>query len=175
MINAKKLLIAVAVIMVLLGVISLVQGKGGSGVLYLLLGAACVGTIPLMGRAVNARVARGVAQLEEGEEIRYKYQAPWMIMGTPFVIITTERLILPPNFPRRHRSILFSQIYLANTNARSATVGAYSHGLLIGTNITSKYLELDLINDDVVRINVARPHVLQQRLIDAYEEWSERP
>ena len=97
-----------------------------------------------------------------------------MIMGTPFVIITTERLILPPNFPRRHRSIPFSQIYLANTNARSATVGAYSHGLLIGTNITNKYLELDLINDDVVRINVARPHVLQQRSIDAYEEWSER-
>ena len=92
------------------------------------------------------------------------------------MVVTTERLL----FPRtalggpRTRSIAFSEIYLADTGQRSIGVGAYGGGLIVGTTLSSRYLELDLVNGDVVRIKADRPQVLHQRLNDAYVEWSQR-
>ena len=58
----------------------------------------------------------------------------------------------------------FSEIYLADTSQRSIGVGAYGGGLIVGTTLSSRYLELDLVNGDVVRIKADRPQVLHQRL-----------
>ena len=61
-----------------------------------------------------------------------------------------------------------------DTSERSIGVGAYGGGLLVGTTLSSRYLELDLVNGAVVRIRADRPQVLRQRLIDAIAEWSQR-
>lgn len=114
--------------------------------------------------------------LEPGEEARFWWKSGFPSMGARWVVVTTERLL----FPRpawggpRTRSIPFSEIYRADTSERSIGVGAYGGGLIVGTTLSSRYLELDLVNGDVVRIKVDRPQVLHQRLNDAFVEWAQR-
>ena len=74
----------------------------------------------------------------------------------------------------RTRSIPFAEIYLADTSQRSIGVGAYGGGFLVGTTLSSRYLELDLVNGGVVRVKADRPQVLHQRLTDAIVEWARR-
>ena len=92
------------------------------------------------------------------------------------MVLTTERLLVPrPGWTAaRVRSILLSEIYLADTSQRSIGVGGYGGGLIVGTTLSSRYLELDLVNGDVVKIRMDRPQVLQQRLADALAEWAQR-
>ena len=82
------------------------------------------------------------------------------------MVVTTERLLFPRTASggSRTRSIAFSEIYLADTGQRSIGVGTYGGGLIVGTRFSSHYLDLDLVNGDVVRIKVDRPQVLHQRL-----------
>ena len=102
-------------------------------------------------------------------------------MGAQWVVVTTERLLIPRpalGGPRT-RSIPFSEIYRADTAQRSIGVGAYGWSGVDRWNDASKtpssrYLELDLVNGDVVRIKADRPQVLHQRLNDAFAEWAQR-
>ena len=71
-------------------------------------------------------------------------------MGTRWVVVATERLLIPrpaPGGPRT-RSIPFSEIHLADTSERAFGVGAYGGGLLVATTLSSRYRELDLTNGD---------------------------
>ena len=45
---------------------------------------------------------------------------------------------------------------------------------MVGTTLSSRYLELDLVNGDVVKVRADRPQVLHQRLHDAITEWAQR-
>lgn len=127
-------------------------------------------------RSHRERLEAARTDLEPGEEVRFWWRSGFPSMGSSWVVITTERL----KFPRlafgspRTRSIPFSEIYLADTSERSIGVGAYGGGLIVGTTLSSRYLELDLINGDVVRIKMDRPQVLHQRLNDAIVEWAQR-
>ena len=173
MFSNKRLFILIAILLGITCLAAIIAGDGGGIVVTILLIAAVVGLIPLSKLVNSNQVARALRGLEEDETVRYQYTAPFVGFGDAFVILTTKRLIIPSSLSRRNGSIPFDQIYLANTGGRSVGVGAYGHGLIIGTTVTDKYLELDLINDDVVRIRVRRPHVLHQRLMDAYTEWVE--
>ena len=112
--------------------------------------------------------------LKIGEEILWQERPRFL--GIPVqgqtVIITTERLIRPDVM--RRPSIPFSEIYMTNQASSSIAVGAYGSGLMIGTTLHSKYLELDLQDGSVIRIENKRPHVLQQRLFDAVAAWEYR-
>ena len=127
-------------------------------------------------RGHRERLEATRGDLEPGEELRFWWRSGFPSMGSTWVVITTERL----KFPRlafggpRTRSIPFSEIYLADTSERSIGVGAYGDGLIVGTTLSSRYLELDLTNGEVVRIKMDLPQVLHQRLNDAYTEWAQR-
>ena len=127
-------------------------------------------------RANNRRFEAARTDLAPGEEVRFWWKAGFPSMGARWVVVTTERLLTPRpalGGPRT-RSIPFSEIYLADTSERACGVGAYSGGLLAVTTLSSRYLELDLTNGDVVRVKADRPQVLRQRLNDAVAEWAQR-
>ena len=122
-------------------------------------------------RANNRRFEAARTDLAPGEEVRFWWKAGFPSMGARWVVVTTERLLIPRpalGGPRT-RPIPFSEIYLADTSER-----AFGVGLLVATTLSSRYLELDLTNGDVVRVKVDRPHVLHQRLVDAVAEWAQR-
>ena len=43
----------------------------------------------------------------------------------------------------------------------------------MATTLSSRYLELNLTNGDLVRVKTDRPQVLNQRLNDAVAEWTQ--
>ena len=165
--------IGFVVVLVILCIIAPVAGAvfGGVGAVvllpYLVMATA-------KGHTRRFEAARN--ELEPGEEARFWRKSGFPSMRARWVVVATERLL----FPRtalggpRTRSIFVSEIYLADTSQRSIGVGAYGGGLIVGTTLSSRYLELDLVNGDVVRIKADRPQVLHQRLNDAYGEWSQR-
>ncbi len=175
MFNTKRLFIILAALFgILLIGGGIIAGDAGRILLAILVIGLLLAAIPLMKSVTNGQVARALRGLDEDEDVRYQYTAPFVGIGEKYVIVTTKRIILAPTLSRRNGSIPFDQIYMANTGGRSLGVGMYGHGLMVGSALTDNFLELDLTNDDVVRIRVRRPHVSQQRLTDAYIEWAER-
>ena len=124
----------------------------------------------------NRKFEAARADLAPGEQVRFWWKAGFLSFGERWVVLTTERLLVPrPGWTAaRVRSILLSEIYLADTSQRSIGVGGYGGGLIVGTTLSSRYLELDLVNGDVVKIRMDRPQVLQQRLADALAGWTQR-
>ncbi len=124
----------------------------------------------------NRRFETARTDLAPGEEVRFWWKAGFLSLGERWVVVTTERLLIPQvSLMRiRTRSIPHSEIYRTDTSQRSIGVGAYGGGLLVGTTLSNRYLELDLVNGDVVRVRVDRPQTLQQRLNDAIAEWAQR-
>ena len=173
MLIPRLVAIAYLVVLVLLCIVAPVAGAvfGGVGAVVLL-----PYLIMATAKGHTRRFEAARTELERGEEARFWWKSGFPSMGASWVVITTERLL----FPRtalggpRTRSIAFSEIYLADTGQRSIGVGAYGGGLIVGTTLSSRYLELDLVNGDVVRIKADRPQVLHQRLNDAYFEWAQR-
>ena len=125
----------------------------------------------------NNRWFRGAQEnLAPGETVRYAWKSGFPTLGQNWAVITTERLVVPrPSLVgRRVRSIPFSEIYLADTGEHTFGVGAYGGGLILGTTLSSRFLELDLTNGDVVKVRAPRPQVLRQQLVDAVTDWSQR-
>ena len=125
----------------------------------------------------NTRWFQGAqANLAPGETVRYSWKSGFPSMGEKWVVITTERLVVPRAtiFGRRVRSIPFSEIYLADTAERVFGIGAYGGGLILGTTLSSRSLEVDLVNGDVVKVTAPRPQVLRQQLVDAVSDWAQR-
>ena len=150
----------------------------GATVVLVLVGIVVVLPYLMMAKTMaNNRRFEGIkSDLTPGEEVRFWWKAGLLSFGERWVIVTTERVVIPRVglLRMRTRSIPFAEIYLADTSERSIGVGAYGGGLLVGTMLSSRYLELDLVNGAVVRIRADRPQVLRQRLIDAIAEWSQR-
>ena len=170
------LLVAAAYVVVLIFLAN--TAPPGATVVLVLVGLVVVLPYLLMAKTManNRRFEAVRSDLMPGEELRFWWKAGLLSFGERWVIVTTERVVIPRVglLRMRTRSIPFADIYLADTSERSIGVGAYGGGLLVGTTLSSRYLELDLVNGTVVRIRADRPQVLQQRLIDAIAEWSQR-
>lgn len=170
------LLVAIAYVIVLIFLFN--AALPGATVVLVLVGLVVVLPYLLMAKTMaNNRRFEGIkSDLMPGEELRFWWKAGLLAFGERWVIVTTERVVIPRVglLRMRTRSIPYADIYLADTSERSIGVGAYGGGLLVGTMLSSRYLELDLVNGAVVRIRADRPQVLQQRLIDAIVEWSQR-
>ena len=169
------LLVAVGYVVVL---IFLVNAATGAAAVFAVMGIVIVMPYLMMAKTManNRRFEAARSDLMASEEVRFWWKAGLLSFGERWVVVTTERLVIPRVrlTGMRTRSIPFAEIYLADTSERSIGVGAYGGGLLVGTTLSSRYLELDLIDGSVVRIKADRPQVLQQRLIDAIAEWSQR-
>ncbi len=143
-------------------------------------GAGAVVLVPYLFIAsarANTRWFQGAqASLAPGETVRYAWKSGFPSMGEKWVVITTERLLVPRPmiFGRRVRSVPFSEIYLADTSERVFGIGAYGGGLILGTTLSSRSLEVDLVNGDVVKVTAPRPQVLRQQLVDAVSDWAQR-
>ena len=170
------LLVAIAYVVVLIFLFD--AALPGATVVLALVGIVVVMPYLLMAKTMaNNRRFEGIkSDLMPGEEVRFWWKEGLLSFGERWVIVTTDRLVIPRVglLRMRTRSIPFAEIYLADTSERSIGVGAYGGGLLVGTTLSSRYLELDLVNGAVVRIRADRPQVLRQRLIDAIAEWSQR-
>ena len=170
------LLVAIAYVIVLIFLFN--AALPGATVVLVLVGLVVVMPYLLMAKTLaNNRRFEGIkSDLVPGEEVRFWWKAGLLSFGERWVIVTTERLVIPRVglLRMRTRSIPFAEIYLADTSERSIGVGAYGGGLLVGTTLSSRYLELDLVDGSVVRVRADRPQVLRQRLIDAIAEWSQR-
>ena len=85
-------------------------------------------------RSNNRRFEAARTDLAPGEEVRFWWKAGFMSMGERWVVVTTERLLIPQAglLRWRTRSIPHSEIYRTDTSQRSIGVGAYSGGLLGG-------------------------------------------
>lgn len=115
-------------------------------------GGRCAPAVTLMpylfittARANNRWFEAARTDLASGEEVRLWWKAGFPFMGARWVVVATERLLIPrPATGGPHtRSIPFSEIYLADTSER-----AYGGGLLVATTLSSRYLELNLTNGD---------------------------
>ena len=170
------LLVAIAYVVVLIFLFN--AALPGATVVLVLVGIVVVMPYLLMAKTLanNRRFNTARSDLMPGEELRFWWKAGLLSFGERWVIVTTDRLVIPKVglLRMRTRSIPFAQIYLADTSERSIGVGAYGGGLVVGTTLSSRYLELDLVDGSVVRIRADRPQVLRQRLIDAITEWSQR-
>lgn len=170
------LLVAIAYVVVMIFLFN--AALPGATVVLVLVGIVVVMPYLLMAKTManNRRFQAAQSDLMPGEEVRFWWKAGLLSFGERWVIVTTERLVIPRVglLRMRTRSIPFAEIYLADTSERSIGVGAYGGGLLVGTTLSSRYLELDLVDGNVVRIGADRPQVLRQRLIDAIAEWSQR-
>lgn len=145
--------------------------SGGIGALVLL-----PHLVVASAKANSRRLETARTDLKPGEEVRFWWKSGFPSMGAQWMVITTEQLLIPQLafVGPRTRSIPFSEIYLADTTERGIGIGAYGGGLLVGTTLANRYLELDLNTGEVVRIKAARPQVLQQRLYDAIADWAQR-
>ena len=173
MLVPRLVAITFLVVLVILCIVAPVAGAvfGGIGAVVLL-----PYLVMATAKGNSRRFEAARTALEPGEEARFWWKSGFPSMGARWVVVTTERLLIPRpalGGPRT-RSIPFSEIYLADTSQRSIGVGAYGGGLIVGTTLSSRYLELDLVNGDVVRIKADRPQVLHQRLNDAFAEWAQR-
>ena len=84
-----------------------------------------------------------------------------------WVAVTTERVIVSTR-RSNYRSIPFGEIYYT-TQARDVRELIRPPGQFQVQ--VQDFVELDLVNGEVVRIPHPRPHVLRQQIFDAVAEW----
>ena len=162
-------IVVLVVLLVAAPIAGAVWGGAGAVVLapYLFIASA---------RANNRRFQAAQGNLGPGERVRYSWKSAFPSMGEQWLVITTERLVMQRRtfLGMRVRSIPFSEIYLADTSERVFGVGAYGGGLIAGTTLSARSLEVDLVNGDVIKIGAPRPQVLRQQLVDAVSDWAQR-
>lgn len=137
------LLVAIAYVVVLVFLFN--AALPGATVVLVLVGIVVVMPyLLLMAKTManNRRFNTARSDLMPGEEVRFWWEAGIFSFGERWVIVTTERLVIPRVglFRMRTRSIPFAEIYLADTSEHSIGVGAYGGGLLVGTTLSSRYL-----------------------------------
>ena len=124
------LMVAIAYAVVL--IIPFNAALPGATVVLVLVGIVVVMPYLLMAKTManNRRFQAARSALMPGEEVRFWWKAGLFSFGERWVIVTTERLVIPRVglLRMRTRSIPFAEIYLADTSERSIGVGAYGGG-----------------------------------------------